>query len=90
MNLQDHPFALATLLQKLGINNRMTLETNVEAVATAGAQCSKDITSLMSTLYCSAPMSFFKNDAVYASAKYKALDKHIQDHLKNIQFQSLR
>jgi hypothetical protein len=36
----------------------------------------------MSTLYCSTPMGWFKNDAVYASAEYKALDEHRREHLK--------
>jgi len=81
-NLQDHCFATATLLHDPGTSNRITFETNAEAVAAARAQHIKGKSSLMSSLYCSVPMGWFKNDAVFMSEAYKALDKHTQEHLK--------
>ncbi len=81
-NLQDHCFSTATLLQNPGTNDRMTFETNAEAVAAARAQHTKDKSGLMSSLYCSTPMGWFKNDAVFLSEEYKALDKNTQQHLK--------
>lgn len=81
-NLQDHCFSTATLLQNQGTNDRMTFETNAEGVAVARAQHTKDKSGLMSSLYCSTPMGWFKNDAVLSSEEYKALDKYTQEHLK--------
>jgi choline dehydrogenase-like flavoprotein len=81
-NLQDHCFSTATLLQNPGTNDRMTFETNAEALAAARAQHTKDKSGLMSSLYCSTPMGWFKNDAVLSSEEYKALDKYTQEHLK--------
>ena len=83
-NLQDHCFATATLLQKPGTNDRMSFETILAAVAAARAQHKKDKSGLMTTLYCSTPMGWFKNDAVYATAEYKALDAHQKEHLKKL------
>ena len=81
-HLQDHCFATATLLQKPGTNDRMTFETDQKAVEAARAQHTKDKTGLMAELYCSTPMGWFKNDKIFETAEYKALDKHIQDHIK--------
>ncbi|KAH6718962.1 glucose-methanol-choline oxidoreductase-like protein [Leptodontidium sp. MPI-SDFR-AT-0119] len=81
-NLQDHGFSTVTLLQKPGTNDRMTFETDAEAVAAARAQHTKDKTGMMNSLYGSVPMGWFKSDAVYASEEFKALDKYTQDHLK--------
>lgn len=81
-HLQDHCFSTATLLQKPGTNDRMTFETDEKAVAAARAQHTKDKTGLMTQLYCSVPMGWFKNDKVIESAEYKALDKHTQEHIQ--------
>jgi choline dehydrogenase-like flavoprotein len=81
-NMQDHCFSTATLLQKSGTNDRMAFETNADAVAAARAQHSKDKSGIMSSMYCSTPMGWFKNDAVLASKEFEALDKHTQEHLK--------
>jgi len=81
-NLQDHCFSTATLLQNPGTNDRMVFETNAEAVTAARAQHTKDKSGLMSSLYCSTPMGWFKNDAVFSSEEYKALDKDTQERLK--------
>jgi choline dehydrogenase-like flavoprotein len=81
-NMQDHCFSTATLLQKPGTNDRMAFETNADAVAAARAQHSKDKSGIMSSMYCSTPMGWFKNDAVLASKEFDALDKHTQEHLK--------
>lgn len=59
----------------------MAYETDPEAVKAARAQHSKDKTGLLNTLYCSAPMGFFKNDAVVQSKEFAALDKEIREHL---------
>jgi choline dehydrogenase-like flavoprotein len=50
-HLQDHCFATATLLQKPGTNDRMTFETDEQAVAAARAQHTADKTGIMSELY---------------------------------------
>jgi choline dehydrogenase-like flavoprotein len=80
--LQDHCFSLATLLQHPGTNDRMAFETNAEALEEHRVQHSKDKSGPMSSMYCSTPMGWFKNDAVLASEEYKALDKHLQEHMK--------
>jgi len=80
-NLQDHCFSTATLLQKPGTNDRMTFETNPEAVAAAREQYAKDKSGLMSSLYCGVPMGWFKNDSVLSSSEFKALDERTQQHL---------
>lgn len=81
-NLQDHGFSTVTLLQKPGTNDRMTFETDAEAVAAARAEHTKDKTGMMNTLYGGVPMGWIKNDAVYASEEFKALDNYTQEHLK--------
>ena len=81
-HLQDHCFATATLLQKPGTNDRMTFETNEKAVAAARAQHAKDKSGLMSEMYCATPMGWFKNDKIFETAEYKALDKRTQEHMK--------
>jgi choline dehydrogenase-like flavoprotein len=81
-HLQDHCFSTATLLQTQGTNDRMAFETDEKAVAAAREQYSKDKTGLMSEMYCSTPMGWFKNEKVIESAEFKALDKRIQDHIK--------
>ena len=81
-NLQDHGFSTVTLLQKPGTNDRMTFETDAKAVAAARAQHTKDKTGVLNSIYGSVPMGWFKNDAVYQSEEFKALDKHTQEHLK--------
>jgi choline dehydrogenase-like flavoprotein len=81
-HLQDHCFSTATLLQKPGTNDRMTYETDEKAVAAARAQHTKDKTGVLSEMYCSTPMGWFKNDRVLESEEYKALDKHTQEHIQ--------
>ena len=81
-NLQDHCFSTATLLQKPGTNDRMAFETNPAAVTDAREQYKNDKSGLMSSLYCSTPMGWFKNEAVYASAEFKALDEHQKEYMK--------
>ncbi|KAK2626971.1 hypothetical protein QTJ16_004146 [Diplocarpon rosae] len=81
-NLQDHCFSTVTLLQKSGTNDRMTFEGNPEAVAAAKAQHTKDKTGMMTSLYGSVPMGWFKNDRVYQSEEFKTLDRYTQEHLR--------
>ncbi|PMD48672.1 GMC oxidoreductase [Hyaloscypha variabilis F] len=82
-NLQDHCFSTATLLQHPGTDDRAEFEAmSPEAMAATRAQHTKDKRGVLSSLYCSVPMGWFKNDAVYNSEEYKALDKHTQEHLK--------
>jgi choline dehydrogenase-like flavoprotein len=78
-NLQDHCFATATLLQHPGTNERSEFEgMSPEEMAATRAQHAKDKTGIMSSMYCSVPMGWFKSDAVYMSEEYKTLDKHTQ------------
>jgi choline dehydrogenase-like flavoprotein len=82
-NLQDHCFSTATLLLRPGSNDRMAFETQApEKLASARAQYAKDKKGILSSIYCSVPMGWFKNDAVYMSDEYKRLDKHTQEFLK--------
>jgi choline dehydrogenase-like flavoprotein len=82
-NLQDHCFSTAILLQRPGTNDRSEFEgMSPEAMAATRAQHTKDKKGILSSLYCSVPMGWFKNDAVYMSEEYKALDKHTQEFLK--------
>lgn len=81
-NMQDHCFSTATLLQKPGTNDRMTFETNAEAVAAARVQYQKDKTGLITDLYNACPMGWFKNEAVFKSSEFQALDKSTQDYLR--------
>lgn len=82
-NLQDHCFSTATLLQHPGTNDRSEFEgMSLEAMAAARAQHTKDKKGNLSSMYCSVPMGWFKNDAVYKSEEYKTLDKHTQEFLK--------
>ena len=80
-HLQDHCFATATLLQNPGTNDRMVFETDEKAVAAARARHTKDKSGIMSEMYCSTPMGWFKNDAVIRSEEYRALDQRTQDHI---------
>ena len=80
-HLQDHCFSTATLLQRPGTNDRMIFETNEKAVAEARAQHTQDKIGLMTELYCSTPMGWFKNDKVLETKEYKALDRHTQEHI---------
>jgi choline dehydrogenase-like flavoprotein len=80
-NLQDHCFSTATLLQKSGTNERMAFETNTQGLAAAKAQHAKDKTGLMAEMYCGTPMGWFKNEAVFNSEEFKALDKNIREHM---------
>jgi choline dehydrogenase-like flavoprotein len=78
-HLQDHCFSTATLLLRPGSNDRMAFETLApEKMAATRAQHTKDKTGILASMYCSVPMGWFKNDAVYMSDEYKALDKHTQ------------
>lgn len=81
-HLQDHVFSGVTLIQKPGTNDRMTYETNPEAQLAAKAQHTKDKTGVLNSLYCSVPMGWFKNDAVFASNEYAALDSQIKTHIE--------
>lgn len=81
-NLQDHCFSTATLLQKPGTNDRMTFETDADAVAAARAQHTKDKTGVLTELYNGVPMGWFKNDAVFNSSEFAALDHSLQTYLK--------
>jgi choline dehydrogenase-like flavoprotein len=82
-NLQDHCFSTAVLLQRPGTDDRSEFEgMSPEAMAATRAQHTKDKKSILSSLYCSVPMGWFKNDAVYMSEEFKALDKHTQEFLK--------
>jgi hypothetical protein len=60
----------------------MTFETDGKAVAAARAQHAKDKSGLMSEMYCSTPMGWFKNDKIFETAEYKALEKRTQEHMK--------
>ena len=81
-NMQDHTFCGATIITKPGTEGRMAYETDPEAVKAAHLQYAKDKTGILTTLYCSNPMGFFKNDAVVASEEFAALDTYTQEHLK--------
>jgi choline dehydrogenase-like flavoprotein len=82
-NLQDHCFSTATLLQRPGTSERSEFEgMSPEAMAAARAQHTIDKKGILSSLYCSVPMGWFKSDAVYQSEEYKALNKHTQEFLK--------
>ena len=85
-NLQDHCFSTATLLQHPGTDDRAEFEAmSPEVMAATRAKHTKDGRGVLSSLYCSVPMGFFKLDAVYKSEEYKALDKHTQDYLEKPQ-----
>ena len=82
-NLQDHCFSTATLLLRPGSNDRMAFETQApENIAAVRAQHAKDKKGVLSSMYCSVPMGWFKNDAVYMSDEFNALGKHTQEFLK--------
>ncbi|TVY90072.1 Alcohol dehydrogenase [acceptor] [Lachnellula willkommii] len=81
-NMQDHAFCGATIITKPGTEGRMAYENDPEAVKAARAQHNKDKTGLLNSLYCSAPMGFFKNDAVVKSKEFAALDTELQEHLR--------
>ncbi|CZT48059.1 related to alcohol oxidase [Rhynchosporium secalis] len=80
--LQKHDIPLVHESPEAWTNDRMTFETDAEAVAAARAQHTKDKTGMMNSIYGGVPMGWFKSDAVYASEEFKALDKHTQEHLK--------
>ncbi|KAI9050741.1 hypothetical protein LZ554_004861 [Drepanopeziza brunnea f. sp. 'monogermtubi'] len=81
-NMRDHGFATVTLLQNTGTNERMAFETDPEAVKAARAQHAKDKTGMMTSLYGSVPMGWFKNERVFESEEFKALDAHTQEFLR--------
>ncbi|PMD17612.1 GMC oxidoreductase [Hyaloscypha hepaticicola] len=82
-NLKDHCFSTATLLLCPGSNDRMAFETQTpENMAAVRAQHAKDKKCVFSSMYCSVPIGWFKNDAVYISDEFNALGKHTQEFLK--------
>jgi choline dehydrogenase-like flavoprotein len=81
-HLQDHVSPTIVLLQKLDTNDRMKFETGPTELVLARAQYAKDKSGLMSEMYGSTPMGFFKNEAVFNSEAYRALPKHTQEHLQ--------
>ncbi len=82
-NLQDHCFSTATLLLCPGSNDRMAFENQAPKIlAAVRAQHAKDKKGVLSSMYCSVPMGWFKNDAVYMSDEFNALGKHTQEFLK--------
>jgi hypothetical protein len=61
----------------------MAFETqSPENMAAVRAQHAKDKKGVLSSMYCSVPMGWFKNDAVYMSDEFNALGKHTQEFLK--------
>ena len=81
-HLQDHCFATATLLQQPGTNDRHAFESDAQAVAAARAQYAKDRSGLMSHMNCGTPMGWFKNDKILETEQFRALDRHIQEHMR--------
>ncbi|KAF4630105.1 hypothetical protein G7Y89_g8033 [Cudoniella acicularis] len=81
-NLQDHAFCGVSLILKEGYNDRMKYESDPEAVKAAKEQHNKDKTGLLCSLYCSNPMGWFKNERVFDSEEFKALDQHTQERLR--------
>ncbi|KAF2842835.1 GMC oxidoreductase [Patellaria atrata CBS 101060] len=77
-NLQDHPIMFMSMQARDGFDNHAALFTDARAHAAAREQLFKDGSGPLASIYAMIIMGFYKNEALFETAEFKALPASTQ------------